>query len=155
MSYEEFQTESYRFVNFHQIGLNVIFEVVPIEGRDVTDDDRTKINEFLHELGKWENVVKAGLNLLSDLTVIQVEQSILQSYEKEFGIEKYAVNIEIASLRQRLTVITRLSREERHRREATETSPVFRVQEIYDQVKNIPKWRALQKAMNLTRRNLE
>ena len=155
MPYEEFQTESYKFVNFHQSGSNVIFEVVPIEGRDVTDDDRTKINEFLRELGKWENVVKAGLNLLSDLTVIQVKQSILQSYEKEFGIEKYTVNIEIASLHQRLTVITRLSREERHRREATETSPVFRAQEIYDQVKNIPKWRALQKAMNLTRRNLE
>jgi len=47
LSFEEFRTENYRFVDFNQSGSNVVFEVVPIEGRDVTDDDETRIGDLL------------------------------------------------------------------------------------------------------------
>lgn len=65
-----------------------------IEGRDVTNDDKKKIKAFLDELWEWESLIKAGLNLVSELKIIQVDQTTLQNYHKEFGREKYRVNVE-------------------------------------------------------------
>jgi hypothetical protein len=153
MSYEEIQTERYRFTDFRQSDRGMSFNVVKIEGEDFTEDDRGAIEVFLTDLGKWESLVKAGLNLISELRIVPVDETILQNYQKEFGSEKYSINVQIGTSGQFLDVYMRLSREERHRRTGTGVSSFLQVQEIYDQLKNVPKWRAFKKAMQLIRRN--
>jgi len=149
MPYEGIQTEKYEFADFEQADSGISFNVVPIERRDVADDDKEEIEAFLKDLGKWESLVRAGLNLLSELKIIQVDETTLRNYEKEFGNEKYRVNVQRDSSDRHLRVHMRLSREERHRR----ASSFLQVQEIYDQLKNAPKWRVFKKAMQLIRRN--
>jgi hypothetical protein len=153
MPYEEIQTEKYKFTDFEQTDSGISFNVVTIEENDVTEDDREEIEAFLNDLGKWESLVKAGLNLLSELKIVQVEEITLQNYQKEFGSEKYRVNVQRGRFGRHLRVNVYLSIEERHRRAGTGDSSVLQVQEIYDQLKNIPKWRAFRKAMQLIRGN--
>ena len=153
MPYEEIQTENYKFTNFEQSDSGVSFNIVTIEGIDVTDDYKEEIEAFLDELGKWESLVKAGLNLISELKIAQIDETTLQNYQKEFGSEKYRVNVQRGRFGRRLVVHAYLSREERHRREGTGISSVLQVQEIHDQLKNVSKWRAFKKAMQLIRGN--
>ena len=147
MPYEEIKTEKYKFTDFEQADSGISFSVVPIEGRDVNDDDKEEIEAFLNELGRWESLIKAGLNLISELKIAQIDDTILQNYQKEFGSEKYRANVQRGRFGRHLRVHMHLSSEERHRR----TSSFLQVQEIYDQLKNIPKWRAFRKAMQLIR----
>jgi len=154
MPYEDIQVESYKFTNFEQSENRVSFRVATIEGRDLTTDDRDMLEAFLDDIGKWESLVKAGLNLLFELSIVQVDETTLQKYQKEFGSEKYTRNIGRDSLGRYLYVHVRLSRDERHRREGTGLDSTLQVQEIYDQLNNVPKWRAFKKAVELIGRNV-
>jgi hypothetical protein len=154
MPYEDIQVESYKFMNFEQQDKTVYFCVVPIEGRDVvTNDDIEPLNKFLDDnLGKWENLVKAGLNLVSELGIVPVDETTLGKYQKEFGSENYRINVQRDDFGRSLHVHVCFSAKERHRREASALSLRLKVQEIYGQLKNIPKWKAFEKAIELIRK---
>lgn len=153
MPFEGIKTEKYKFVGFEQSGNHMFFFVVPVEGRDIASGDEGEIRDFLEELGKWESLIKAGLNLLSELKIVQVDDTTLQNYQKEFGSEKYRVDIQRDTMHERLRVSIYLTAEERHRREGVGLGSTLQVQEIYDQVKNVPKWRAFKNVLELARRN--
>jgi hypothetical protein len=123
--------------------------MVTIEGRDITETDSQTVKGILNDFGKWENLIKTGLHMLSDLRIVQIEQSILQSYEKPCGIELYEVAIGRGNLGLRLDCSIHITPEERHKREQLNVSPIFSVEEITNQLSNVPKWKAFEKTMKL------
>jgi hypothetical protein len=150
MSTQEIKIESYRFFNFRLAeNTTVLFSVAVIEGRDFNGTDSQKVTGILNGLGKWESLIKGGLNVLSDLRIIQIEQSTLQSYEKSCGIESYEVNIQRGALGLQLNCSIHIRPEERRRREQINISPTLTLEEITGQLSNISKWKAFEKAMKI------
>ena len=154
MPFEELTIGNYKFGEFTQERYGVTFQVTRIDEYAVTRDDETKINSILKELGKWENVVKAGLYLLSELKLITVDATFLHEYEKRFDSEIYQITAETTGFERLYFVRIMLSQEEGRRRTANGLGDILQLQEIYDQLKNVPKWEALQKALKITRENL-
>jgi hypothetical protein len=150
ISTQEIKVESYRFFNFRLAGnATVLFNVAIIEGRDFNGTDSQKVTGILNGLGKWEILIKGGLNVLSDLRIIQIEPSVLQSFERSCGIELYEVNIQRGRLGVQLECGIHIKPEERRRREQLNISPVLTVEEITSQLSNIPKWKAFEKTMKI------
>lgn len=145
MSSLTFQTENYKFVEFNQVDRVVNIKIVPTEGRDITDHDITEIEEFLHEIGKWEALIKTGFNLLSDLKIVQIDPETATYYKREFGPQKYNVRVTSGSMNLSINARISLTSEERRRRE----DPLLPVQEVYRQIENIPKWRTFIKTRQL------
>jgi len=151
MSFVDIVISDYKFSNFRAVDAVVSFAVGTIEGRDVSGDDANKIVELLHHLGKWENLLKTSLNLISELKIRPVDQTTLQYYQKEFGSEKYHTDAKLGKLSSNLAVTMHLESEERRKREALGIDHGLHIEEIYDQLKNIPKWISFKKMLELIR----
>jgi len=148
----KFQTEKYEF-EFVQEGNYVLIRIKLAEGfskmRDIVAADCEEIEQFLSDIGKWENLIKAGLNLLFHLEIVQVNEDTMSRYEGEFGPEKY--EIEVKKTKDWLIVAwIYVSREERYRRWGGIENQLP-VNEIYEQVRNIPKWKSFKKASRFIR----
>jgi hypothetical protein len=104
MSFQDIIVGNYRFYSFLATRTGVTFCVARLDGEDVNEGDRNGTIAILDELGKWENVIKTGLHLLSELKIVQVDQTTLQNYERIFGRELYSFQAEIDNLSQRIDV---------------------------------------------------
>lgn len=145
------ETEKYRF-EFIQEQITVLIKIKLTEElaqtRDVTDEDVEEIKKFFEDIGKWETLLKTGINFLSDLEIIQVSEETQRYYQKEFSPEKYRIEVNKLSY-WLIKARVHLSGEERHRRSGGE--PQLLVDEVYKQVKNIPKWKSFIKTSQLLR----
>jgi hypothetical protein len=142
----EIQIESYRFWSFKIEGNLVTFLVAHLIGRDVTEEDIKKVKAILDDLGKWENLVKTGLHLFSELKIGNIQQADLQNYDRSFGKELYEMDIKKTNddiMRGTVLLVT----EERHIREEMHVEPIFSDSEMYNQIDNIKKWRTLEKTL--------
>ena len=151
---EEMTIDNYKFQNFALAGeTSVTFTVETLVGREVTEQDIPIVKDMLNDLGKWECLRETGKHLLSDLGIRQ--QATLQGNEKPFGIELYEIErVERNPFADRLIFRIHIRIEERHRRESLHLNPIFTVEEITNQVGNIPRWRTFKKAMSLIKEQL-
>jgi hypothetical protein len=140
----EIEAEGYRLWNFQILKSLVTFNVAPV-GRDAKEEDVKKVMAILDDLGKWENLVKTGLHLFSELKIGNIQQADLQDYEKPFGKEQY--QIALKQVDENIEVAIRLTVDERHIREQKNVDPIFSVPEIYNQINNISKWKAFEKTL--------
>jgi hypothetical protein len=122
--------------------------------REVKEEDSKIVRDMLNDLGKWETLVKGSLHLLLDLGIRQFSSATLESYEKPLGTEIYDdIKIE-KSGDFSLDCSIHIKKEERNRRELLKISPVFPINEITDQLGNVPKWRAFKKTMLIIKEQL-
>jgi hypothetical protein len=151
---EEITIDSYKFQNFALAGgTSVTFTVETLEGRDVTEQDVPIVKDMLIDLGKWECLRETGKHLLSDLGIRQ--QATLQNYEKPFGIELYEIEqVERNPYTDSLQCSIHIRIEERHKRESLNVNPIFTVEEITNQIGNIPRWKAFKKTMSIIKEQL-
>lgn len=154
MAFESLKIGYYTVENFAQEANSVRFYFRRIDEYDITIEDVPRIEIILNELGKWEGVLKAGHFLLSELGLVKGETSIPHEYRNEFDFETYDVTPFTENFDDGLLVRITLSMEERRRRRTLGLGDTLQLQEVYDQLKNVPKWEALQKALKLARENV-
>lgn len=150
---QEIFIDDYKFDNFRMEGRDtstIFFDAARVDRNDVTNEDKEKIVNMLSELGKWEALVRTGFNLLSEMGIGPFERATLDGCEKKFGVELY----EFRAVQWRRnpycsTFEIHLKVDERHRREDRNIEPIFSTKEIYDQITNIPKWKAFEKTMKI------
>ena len=149
---EYFESAKYRFyfsqapTTVHLCRIYVNIFVVPIEvRRKVTNEDKNELEEFFEDMGKWEIFVKAGKGLLRDLGIpIEIEKE----EKTEFGAEKYEKVLEKAEDNEGIKVTINLTAKESLRRSKGDSEyKALSIDEILQQVKNVPKWQTLKKAM--------
>jgi len=143
-----FKTEKYDFYFFlekdaRMRAKNVGVNVATVERRNFTNEDVRELKEFFKDMGKWETFVKAGKSLLEDLGIKTKSE---KEDEKEFGFEKYEVKFE--KKYERVTVTIKLTPKESLRRTRGNTPrAVLHLEEIVEQIKNVPKWKTLKKVI--------
>ena len=153
--YEEdtFTTEKYDFYFYlikdmrgrpRGVGINV----ATIERREVTEDDENEVRSFIEDMGKWEALAKTGRSLLEDLG-FGLRGG--EEQEKEFGIDtptqKYKVDYERKD--NRILVRIKLTSTESLRRTRGDTTlAVLPLEEIVEQIKNVPKWQIFKKTIS-------
>ena len=144
MSYPELQIEDYIFHGFNQTSTGVGFEVVPVRVGDMNEADKKRVSSLLDDLGKWENLIEVGLNLAFELKLTDVNKEMLEHYEKRFQRESYEVDCTLAKKRLRMVLYCHIepSEEEHHRRLAVKATPKIEIEEIYEPLNNVRKWRA-------------
>lgn len=145
---EHFETEKYRFY-FRRLRTPalerspVIVDISSIERREVTDKDKHELEEFFGDMGKWESFVEVGKSLLQDLGI---PLEIKEKERREFGVEKYKKDFEIIKRDESIMVTINLTDEESSRR-AWRARGMLSVEEIREQLKNVPKWQILKKTI--------
>jgi hypothetical protein len=150
MPFQELMFDSYKFSEFALVGTRTVkFRVNSVTGRDFNVADKLRIENMLKDLGKWENLIKTGLHLFSELGFIHAEEATLSNYEKPFGIGLYSTAANVDSDNENIWVDISLAPEERQRREAANITPIIQVEEIYGQLSNIPKWKTFEKTIKL------
>lgn len=129
---------SYRFeLESHQGGVR--FTTVRLDGFDVTEQDREGVLNCLNDLGKWEAVTKAFSDIVGTtglLNSTQADPSRPGAYTFEMKLEE-----------DRVKGFVSLSKEERHRRNGSALTS----EEVVQQLKNVDKWRNLQRAISSLR----
>jgi hypothetical protein len=129
------EASDYRF-DVGTRGPIVTFSAVRIDRTDPSPDDERLIKEYLEDLGKWEVVIKAFSNLLGE-AVSKPPPSI-----KTFSPGAYRIEAKVDEEYVRGTIS--LAKEERWRRREGSLS----IDEILPQLKNVDKWRNLQRAIS-------
>jgi len=129
----------YRF-GFESYGNAVRLTAVRLDGFDTAEHDQESVVNCLKDIGKWEAVTKAfsdivGATGLLDMST-QTDPSRPEAYTFEIRLEDDQVK-----------GLVSLSREERHRRNGS----ALTVEEVVQQLKNVDKWRNLQRAISLLR----
>jgi len=127
----------YRF-GFELHGTAVRFTFARIDGIDVTDHDREDVLNCLKDMGKWEAVTKAFLDVVGTTGLLNKSSQADPSRPEAYTFEIKLDNDQVRGL-------VLLSKEERHRRRG---SPLT-IQEVVQQLKNVDKWRNLQRAISL------
>jgi len=141
---EYFETEKYLFW-YYQEKRAVVVRAITIERRNFTDQDESELKAFLNDMGKWENFIKAGKNLLEDLGI---NTKTGKEHQEEFGIEKYVIT-KFEKKDERLTVTIELTSEESLRRTRGDSKfSTLPIEEIREQLKNVPKWQTLKKTLS-------
>jgi hypothetical protein len=128
------------------------FKVTP-NTNEVTPNDEAYIKEIIQDnLGKWESLIKTGLYVFSEIGIIHPETAILERYEKPFGIELYSEpSVERDGLNDWLWVFITLTQNERIKRRNANINPIIQVEEIWNQLINIPKWKAFEKTIKIVK----
>lgn len=145
----EFKTKKYEFYFYHpkdrrEIKTVVRVNIATVEGRNFTDGDISELKKFFSDMGKWEKITKAGKSLLEDLGLVT---KVEEQGKIEFGFEKY--NVELEKKNHRVYVRITLTKEESLRRtKGDRDREELSLEEIVEQVKNVPKWQRLQKAVS-------
>lgn len=102
-------------------------------------------------MGKWESLMKTGINLIEELGILSINETIKEKYQKEFGAENYIIKHKKANGRI-VDVSLRLTKAESLRRSRGERE-LFELptEEVTRQLKNIPKWRVLSETISQMR----
>jgi len=149
---EDIIFEDYTFAEFSLLDASTVRFKVTSQSIEVCEEDERRVEGILNNsLGKWESLMKTGLQMLSELRIIQPEQAVLQDYEKPFGMKLYNLRADVDSLRDCIWVFVSLKPEERRRRQSANVTPIFQVDEVRNQLGNISKWKAFEKAMRIVK----
>jgi hypothetical protein len=128
----------YRFA-FDMRGTAVIFKAVRVDRGGVTDPDEQAVKECLNDIGKWETVKKTFSDLISGFglakNALDIKAYTVSAYNIETKVEEGTVKGSIS-----------LSKEERLLREGRGEDPIS-VEEIARQLRNVDRWRNLQRAV--------
>lgn len=148
MSIPKIVVEGYTFSQFVLRGYQLRFFVASISERDLNDEDKQIVESILASLGKWECLVKTGLQFFSDLGFINPDLAVLEKSEKPFGSELYSIGVSPGGTPEHLTVFVTLVPEERFRREAAGLN-LLQVEEVQAQLSNVPKWKNFEKTLKI------
>ena len=133
---------NYRF-DFELRGTTVSFKAIRADGESVTNDDEQRVRECLNDIGKWETVKKAFLDLISGIELaknaLEIKAYTVESYNMETKVEEGTVRGSI-----------RLSENERHLRDARGEGSIT-AEEVARQMRNVDKWRNMQRALSSLR----
>jgi hypothetical protein len=96
--------------------------------------------QFLKYLGlKWEKLVRTGMNLINDMHIVDLKDTIKSEPRKRYGAE-YDYNAEILSDGDYCKIQSALTTDERRKREP---NVAITPEELISQVANLPKWETL------------
>ncbi|MCK4952889.1 hypothetical protein KAS14_03825 [Candidatus Bathyarchaeota archaeon] len=129
----------------------VIVNIQRIDKQNITDIDIQELQQIFNDMGKWENLMKTGINFLNELGITPITRINKEFYQREFGAEKYNGKVEREkdpSGNEIVKVIFELTEDELHRRENQKMKTSLSEEEIKEQIQNIPKWRMLTKTIN-------
>jgi len=148
---EEIVLGNYKFSDFTiSNSSTVCFKATNNNSSYATQEDSEFIkDEINNNLGKWESVIKTGIHVFAELGIIQPEQTTLQNYEKSFGMELYECKVSLSLRDNCIWVSISLTQGELQKRQGANVSPIIQIQEITNQMRNIPKWRAFGKTMKI------
>ena len=136
------ECSDYRF-DFDMRGTTVTFKTARLGGGDVTNEDEQWVTECMSDLGKWETVKKAFLDLISGVDLaknaLEIKAYTVKSYNIETKFEEGTVRGSV-----------RLSEEERRLRNAKGEGSIS-VEEVARQLRNVDKWRNMQRAISSLR----
>jgi hypothetical protein len=145
MSTDIIELEGYRFWNFRSGDNLVTFDVMPLFGRNLKKEELEEVEAILDDLGKWENTIKAGLHLFSELKLVNYMPGDFALNDKPFGSKFYETAVNQVNDKT-LEVNVRLIQDERCIRDQRMKEPLS-VTELHDQLSNVGKWRVLRKAV--------
>ena len=98
-----------------------------------TQDHLNQVTDIMKNLGKWEGLIKTGLDIFAELGLGQPSQTTLDKYEKPFGIELYdslAIEIDNRMDSRCLWVSISLTDEERQKRQNAEIRPIIQLRRL-------------------------
>jgi hypothetical protein len=148
VTYEPVRIRYYEIDDFRQNRRSISFWFERIDGCRLTrDTDVPKIQAILDELGKWETTVASWKFLLLELGLITGDTPDLKHFEIGCGSEIYEISSPPDSLANGYAVTISLKPEETGRRTALGLSLQLPIKEVYEQLKNVPKWEAFQRAL--------
>jgi len=145
---EYFKTEKYEFYFYHpkdrfERKTVVQVNIAAVERRNFTDRDISELNKFFNDMGKWERITEAGKSLLEDLGLAT---KVEEQGKIESGYENY--NVKLDKKDDRVNVRITLTKEESLRRTKGDSyRGELSLEEITEQVKNVPKWQTLKKTL--------
>ena len=132
----------------------VTVSIQRIDKQNITEIDIQELQQLFNDMGKWENLMKTGINFLTELGITPIDGINKEFSQREFGAEKYNGKVERekdSSGNEIVKVIFGLTEDELHRRENQKMKTSLSEEEIKEQVQNIPKWRMLTKTINQLR----
>jgi hypothetical protein len=163
-SQEPIIVDDYKFSNFEHVDseYKVTFRVEWVRAKQLTKEDFDSVIAILNDSGKWEKLIVGNLYLFSELTTRPIDETILKNYEKTSGIElnkayrtpSLDIRFEQKSSHNYLFACIRLNDGELIKRQDEGIRPIFSIEEIYNPLMNVPKWRALKKTIKIIREEL-
>ncbi|MFH0817552.1 MAG: hypothetical protein V1909_02855 [Candidatus Micrarchaeota archaeon] len=146
---QEFTFGKYTFSEFSMLDNDTVRCKVQTNSLAMTEEDANNVSGIINNMGKWENVVKTGLNLLAELGIGNLSQATTQNNEIPFEIEPYEPRASLDGFNRCLWVFFSLTSEEYRRRENAQINPIIQPEEITSQLANIPKWKAFGKTVEI------
>jgi hypothetical protein len=124
------------------------FKVVRLDRSDATQTDRQRIEQRLNELGKWETIMKAFSDLDSSKNSLDIRIFTDNPYQIEIRMKNTQEETNLPDKILEGTIC--LSAEERNWREGAGAGHIS-VDEVCQQLRNVDKWRNLQRAISSLR----
>lgn len=144
MSEERFETKECVFL-IQQVENQVRVRVGSTQGLDLNADDQRNVESYMDDLGKWEELVRAGVSFFGDNMVNSTGVDISSPYNL---IPREEYNFTYTRDRGVITVFIRLSSEERLiRTGAVGANLRLPLEEVAPQIKNVLKWRSFIRAV--------
>ena len=133
------------------VGINV----AAVERRDVTIEDENEVRSIVEDMGKWETFVETGKSLLEDLGFgVKVKKEQEKEFCPDISIQKYKVDYERKD--NRVYVEIKLTPTESLRRTRGRTEhAMLPLEEIAEQIKNVPKWQTLKKVISELKKQVQ
>lgn len=147
---EKYEFYFYRPKDRFEREKSVLVNIATVERRNFTDEDISELKGFFNDMGKWENLTKAGKSLLEELGI---STKVEEQQKREFGYEKYRVKL----VKEEDRVVGRITltpEESLRRTKGDRDRGDLSLEEIIEQVKNVPKWQILKKAISEFKRKL-
>jgi hypothetical protein len=91
----EIELGDYVFSFFQSNNRSVSASVEHLSGVDLGEKDIERVRELLSDIGKWECMLKASLNFLYDTGLVNVQETAIKAYDKQFGAELYSLHVGI------------------------------------------------------------
>jgi hypothetical protein len=156
MSLQSVEIYHYNFSEFGTIEKDktVRIKVTPTSRSVSAEEDKEAIKLILNDIGKWENLTKTGSLLLSELGIIQPDQTMIQNYDEPSGIELYDVEFNVDDSLDFLWLFISFADEEEANRENAKLNIIPEPEKIKAQIVNIPKWKALKKTIKVVQEEL-
>ncbi len=137
---QEFTFGKYKFCDFEMMRGETVRCRVRTGYFDITEEDERNVTSIIEKTGNWEKLVKSGLDLLAELGIAKPIPVTEHNINIPFGFELYEFRVSPDNSNACLWVFFNLTAEERRRRLNAEIKPIIQIEEITNQIANIPKW---------------
>jgi hypothetical protein len=146
-------TQKYMLQCFQE-GKHVLVCVRRIDRGDFTPDDEKEVKDMLEDLGEWEDLIRTGLSLIEDLGLKPADEAMTRRYKEPTRVEKCDIKYVgiVPPWTEVFRIAIHLRTEEMRRRAGTSGAEItLPAGEIFEQLRNLPKWQTLMRAVSSIR----